>query len=170
MSFKQLHLKILLALAAVVLLLFAQYAAADPLMNATRQRIGNYDFEIATDPVQPVPGKTTKIMLRIASVNGDDLVDVPVVIKLVKDGTELKKMGPIIVPFGHYAFDYTFENEGRYVLYADLKDYGYSGETLTFTFFLNVAGPNDYLYVVLPAAGAAGVAGAVVFIKKKNRA
>jgi hypothetical protein len=169
MSFKQFRLKILFVLAAMVLLFFAQYAAADPLMNATRQRIGNYDFEIATDPVQPVSEKTTKIMLRIASVNGDDLVDVPVVIRLVKDGTELKSMGPIIVPYGHYAFEYTFEKEGRYVLYADLKDYGYSGETLTFTFFLNVAGPNDYLYLVLPAAGAA-VAGAVVFIKKKNRA
>ncbi|NOJ27770.1 MAG: hypothetical protein DA330_07155 [Nitrososphaera sp.] len=161
-------MRFLLAVALLLVLLVSiQHATADPLINSTKQRIGNYDFEIATDPSQLVSGKAGKIMIRIASVNGDDLIDVPVVARLEKDGTEIWKKGPVIVPFGHYTFEHVFEKEGRYVLYADLNDYGYSGQTLTFTFFLDVAGPNDYLYMVLPAVGVAGLA--AVILKKRMR-
>ena len=53
----------------------------------------------------------------------------------------------------------------------DLNDYGYSGETLTFTFFVNVAGPLDYLYIAAPSAAAlaAGIAATLVFLKRKNK-
>ncbi len=164
---KVLFLVLAVAVAASVL----QPAFADPLGNVmSRQRIGNYDFEVATEPAPVVAGAPAKVMLRIASVNGDDLVDVPVAIRLVKDGEEIQKLGPVVVPFGHYTYERTFAEPGRYVLYADLTDYAYSGETLTFTFVLNVAGPNDSLYVLVPGIGAAGAAaaGAIMLMKRRK--
>jgi hypothetical protein len=146
-------------------------AIADPLQNAAKQRIGNYDFQMTSEPKNPSAGVPTLILLRIAGVNGDDLVDVPLVIRIAKDGAELQRTNPIIVPYGHYTYEYTFAEPGRYALYIDLKDYAYSGETLTFTFLINVVGPADYLYTVLPAAAgttAAAVA-AISFLKKKKR-
>lgn len=169
----RLAVKGLLFAAIMISLLLTQQAAADPLNNAvTRQRIGNYDFEVGLTPNPPVAGSPSSLMLRLAGVNGDDLVDVPVTLRLVRDGDEIYGIGPVIVPFGHYTLDYTFSEPGRYALYADLEDYAYSGETLTFTFLLNVAGPNDYLYTLVPGIGvaAAGAAGAIVVVKRRKKA
>ena len=156
---------------AIILLAASANAFADPLKNAYRQRIGNYDVEMTTEPKSPLVGSPTNILIRIAGVNGDDLVDVPITIRLVKDGAELQRTNPIIVPYGHYTHEYTFVQAGRYVLYVDLNDYSYSGEILTFTFFVNVAGPLDYLYVAAPSAAAvvAGIAGTLVFLKRKKK-
>jgi len=156
---------------AIILLAASANAFADPLKNAYRQRIGNYDVEMTTEPKSPLVGSPTNISIRIAGVNGDDLVDVPITIRLVKDGAELQRTNPIIVPYGHYTHEYTFVQAGRYVLYVDLNDYSYSGEILTFTFFVNVAGPLDYLYVAAPSAAAvvAGIAGTLVFLKRKKK-
>jgi hypothetical protein len=138
----------------------------------SRQRIGNYDFEMTTEPAQIVSGAPAKVMLRIAGVNGDDLIDVPLTLRLVRDGQEIQRLGPLVVPFGHHVYERTFEEPGRYVLYADLTDYAYSGETLTFTFILNVAGPYDLLYFLVPGIGAAGAAaaGAIMLKRRKARA
>ncbi len=146
-------------------------AFGDPLLNSSKQRIGNYDFEMATEPKSPVVGSPTKIMLRMAGVNGDDLVDVPIVVRMVKDGEELQRTSPIVVPYGHHTIDHTFQEAGRYALYVDLKDYAYSGETLTFTFLLDIAGPLAYLSVVIPvlAGGASAAVIAVVMMKKRKR-
>lgn len=145
-------------------------AFADPLQGAYRQRIGNYDVEMTTEPKSPIVGDPANVLIRIAGVNGDDLVDTQIMMRIVKDGAELQRTNPIIVPYGHYTHEYMFGEAGRYVLYIDLNDYSYSGETLTFTFFVNVAGPFDYLYVAAPSAGAivAGIAGTLVFMKRKK--
>jgi hypothetical protein len=157
------------SLVAASLVAGGQQAFADPLANAYRQRIGNYDVEMTTEPTSPLAGSSTKILVRIAGVNGDDLVDVPIMARLAKDGEELQR-NVVIVPYGHYTQEYTFAEAGRYVLYVDLNDRSYSGETLTFTFFVNVAGPFDYLYVVAPSAAAvaAGIGGTLVFVRKRK--
>lgn len=146
-------------------------AFADPLLNASKQRIGNYDFEMTTEPKSPVVGSPTKILLRMAGVNGDDLVDVPIIVRMVKGGEELQRTTPIVVPYGHHTIEYTFPEPGRYVLYVDLKDYAYSGETLTFTFLLDISGPLAYLSVVIPvlAGGASAAVIAMVMMKKRKR-
>jgi hypothetical protein len=163
---------LIIALLAVALLASSAQAFADPLQNAYRQRIGNYDIEMTTEPKSPLVGSPTSILIRIAGVNGDDLVDTQIMLRLAKDGSELQRTNPIIVPYGHHTFEYTFSEAGRYVLYVDLNDYSYSGETLTFTFFVNVAGPFDYLYIAAPSAGvaAAAIAGTIIFMKRKRQA
>lgn len=153
---------------AVFLLLALQQAFADPLVgDVTRQRIGNYDFDIATEPSPPKAGEPATIMLRVAGVNGDDLVDVPMQIRIEKDDHPLQRVGPLVVPLGHYNYTYVFSEPGRYVLYADLRDYAYSGEVLTFTFFLIVPGPADYLLPGIGAAAAATV-GAIVILRRRR--
>src|SRR5687768_16236188 len=76
-------------------------AFADPLLGASKQRIGNYDFEMTTQPKNLDAGKPAVLMLRFAGVNGDDLVDVPITVRIVKDGAEIYRTNPIIVPYGH---------------------------------------------------------------------
>jgi hypothetical protein len=151
----------------------AGYVFADPLQGAYKQRIGNYDFEMTTEPKSPTAGSSpTNILIRISGVNGDHLVNVPIMMRLVKDGVALQTTNPIIVPFGHYTHEFTFAQAGRYVLYVDLNDYIYSGEILTFTFFINVAGSFDYLYIALPSAAVVAVAGivsVVIFMKGKKK-
>jgi hypothetical protein len=166
----------IILLASGLLLLLPAAAFADPLQNAYRQRIGNYDVEMTTEPKSPVVGAPASILIRIAGVNGDDLIDIPIRIALAKLGgdtvQEIARTDPIVVPYGHYTYDYTFSEPGRYVLYVYLNDYAYSGQTLQFTFFVNVTGPFDYyLYVAVPAAlgVAAAGAGAAFFMKRKKR-
>jgi hypothetical protein len=163
---------IIVGLFVVALLTSSAQAFADPLQNAYRQRIGNYDMQLATDPKNPVVGNPTRIQIRIAGVNGDDLVNVPIQIRLVDSQNKvLQYSSTIIVPAGHYFYDRTFSEPGRYVVYVDLKDTSYSNSILTFTFFVNVAGPFDYLYVVVPSAAAiaVGVAGTLVIMKKRKK-
>ena len=145
---------------------------ADLLQGASKQRIGNYDVEMTTEPKSPTVGSSpTNILIRIAGVNGDHPADVPIMMRLVKDGTVLQTTNPIIIPSGHYIHEFVFSEAGRYVLYIDLNDYIYSGEVLTFTFFINVSGPFDYLYVAVPSVGvvAVGIVAAVVFMKGRKK-
>lgn len=145
---------------------------ADLLQGASKQRIGNYDVEMTTEPKSPIVGDSpTNILIRIAGVNGDHPADVPIMMRMVKDGVVLQTTNPIIIPSGHYIHEFVFSDAGRYVLYVDLNDYIYSGEVLTFTFFINVSGPFDYLYIAVPLAAvvAVGIVSAVVFMKGKKK-
>jgi len=152
----------------------SEHAFADLLQGGSKQRIGNYDVEMTTEPKSPTVGSSsspTNILIRIAGVNGDHPADVPIMIRLVKDGVVLQTTNPIIVPSGHYIHEFTFAQAGRYVLYVDLNDYIYSGEILTFTFFINVSGPFDYLYIAVPSAAvvAVGTVSMLVFMKAKKK-
>ena len=146
---------------------------ADLLQGGSKQRIGNYDVEMTTEPKSPTVGDSpANILIRIAGVNGDHPADVPIMMRLVKDSVVLQTTNPIIVPSGHYIHEFTFAQAGRYVLYVDLNDYIYSGEVLTFTFFINVSGPFDYLYIAVPSSAAVvavGIVSAVVFMKGKKK-
>jgi hypothetical protein len=133
---------VFLLIIVVVLLIIGslstQQAVADPLKNSILQRIGNYNIEMKTDPKIPVAGQNTKILLRISSVNGDELVDVPVVITLFKEGVTLEKTHPIFVPYGHFTHEYVFSKAGVYGLNVDINDTGYSGQNIAFMFPINV--------------------------------
>ncbi|HKI08223.1 MAG TPA: hypothetical protein VKA09_07480 [Nitrososphaeraceae archaeon] len=160
-------------LVAGLTLVTSGHVFADLLKGASKQRIGNYDVEMTTEPKSPTVGGSspTNILIRISGVNGDHPADVPIMMRLVKDGVVLQTTNPIIVPSGHHIHEFAFAQAGRYVLYVDLNDYIYSREVLTFTFFINVSGPFDYLYIAVPSAAvvAVGIVSAVVFIKGKKK-
>lgn len=146
-------------------------AYADPIQNARTERIGNYEFQMTTQPKDPVQGVPAKILLRIATVDGSDLVDVPIVIRITdSDGNLIEKTNPIVLPAGHYTYPITFTQPGRKTVYVDLSDNEFTGQTLTFTFFTNVASPYDFLYLVLPSVAAIALVILVVrYITKKRK-
>ena len=130
---------ILICLNATVMTI--QEAFADSIKGSIRQNIGNYNMEMKTDPSNPVASQNVKILLRIGSINGDDLVDLPILIRISHDGHNLTKTNPILVPYGHYTYNYIFQKPGIYTLNVDINNDYYSGQNITFTFPVNVNGP-----------------------------
>jgi hypothetical protein len=118
-----------------------QEAFADSIKGSIRQNIGNYNMEMKTDPSNPVANQNAKILLRIGSINGDDLVDLPILIRISHDGHNLTKTDPILVPYGHYIYNYIFQKPGIYTLNVDINNDYYSGQNISFTFPVNVNGP-----------------------------
>jgi hypothetical protein len=118
-----------------------QEAFADSIKGSIRQNIGNYNMEMKTDPSNPVASQNAKILLRIGSINGDDLVDLPILIRISHDGHNLTKTDPILVPYGHYIYNYIFQKPGIYTLNVDINNDYYSGQNISFTFPINVNGP-----------------------------
>lgn len=152
------------------------HAYADPLKNSIRQVIGNYNMEMRTDPKIPVSGQTTAISLRISSVNGDDLVDLPIVIRISNGGGELERTHPILVPYGHYIYKHTFSEAGIYAVDIDINDTNYSGQSIVFTFPINVSSSfaGYPLSSILPLAAGAVISVAitgiivVIFLNKRK--
>jgi hypothetical protein len=118
-----------------------QEAFADSIKGSIRQNIGNYNMEMKTDPSYPVASQNSKILLRIGSINGDDLVDLPILIRISHDGHNLTKTTPILIPYGHYIYNYIFQKPGIYTLNVDINNDYYSGQNISFTFPVNVNGP-----------------------------
>jgi hypothetical protein len=123
---------------------------ADSLKSALKQRIGNYEVEMVTDPKSPVIGQNNRILLRFGSINGDDLIDVPLVIRIFKDNIELEKTRQILVPYGHYNYNYVFPESGRYIVFVDVNDVAYSNQILNFIYFIDV--PESWNNSSLPLA------------------
>ena len=156
---------------------------ADTIKGAIRQRIGNYDMEMKTLPQNPVVNTNSKIQLRIGSVEGDELVDIPIVIRISKGGSELTRTNPISVTYGHFTFPYTFNQSGIYSLDVDVYDTSYNSQNITFTFpitvvnqfmsFFTPSEPLDAVYVVIVlivVSIISGVAGTVYVRRKKAHA
>ena len=155
---------------------------ADTIKGAIRQRIGNYDMEMKTLPQNPVVNTNSKIQLRIGSVEGDELVDIPIVIRISKGGSELTRTNPISVTYGHFTFPYTFNQSGIYSLDVDVYDTSYNSQNITFTFpitvvnqfmsFFTPSEPLNAVYVVIVlivVSIISGIAG-TVYIRRKAHA
>jgi hypothetical protein len=148
---------------------------ADSLKSAIKQRIGNYEVEMVTDPKNPVIGENSRILLRFGSVNGDDLIDVPIVIRIVKDNVALERTQQILVPYGHYNYDYVFPEPGRYLVYVDVNDVAYSRQTLNFIYFIDIAESWNYgslslaISVVVVITVGITVIVSVIFLKRKKK-
>jgi hypothetical protein len=158
----------------VIGLLFNQQAIADSLKNSILQRIGNYNIEMKTDPKIPIAGQNTKIFLRISSVNGDELVDVPIVITIIKDGVNLEKTHPIFVPYSHFTHEYVFSKAGVYAVNIDINDSGYSDQNIAFTFPINVLDSFAVYFsssVLLPLASViiSVIIGATILLNRRKK-
>jgi hypothetical protein len=123
--------------------MFLSYA--DSLKNSISQRIGNYNMEMKTDPINPIAGQNTNVLLRISNIDGEDLIElIFIIIKISKAGTELESAPhPILVPYGHYTYSYVFSEAGIYALQVEITDnyyYAYPGQqNITFTFPISVS-------------------------------
>ena len=140
-----------------------QEAFADSIKGSIRQNIGNYNMEMKTDPSNPVASQNAKILLRIGSINGDDLVDLPILIRISHDGHNLTKTDPILVPYGHYIYNYIFQKPGIYALNIDIINDYYSGQNISFTFPVNVNGPFLFFpYVNLSSSSGITMVGIII--------
>jgi hypothetical protein len=149
---------------------------ADSLKSALKQRIGNYEVEMVTDPKSPVIGQNNRILLRFGSINGDDLIDVPIVIRIFKDNIELEKTRQILVPYGHYNYNYVFPESGRYIVFVDVNDVAYSNQILNFIYFIDVPEswnnsslPLAIITVVVIAIVITTIVSLIFFQRKKKR-
>jgi hypothetical protein len=112
---------------------------ADMPMGGLRQKIGNYDVSVKTDPPQPHTGATVKILMAINAINGDDISGIPVDITIKDDGSVLSGLNrPVAVPNGHYIYQYEFEKPGIYSLEVDIYDIYFTGRQVSFTFPIEV--------------------------------
>jgi hypothetical protein len=111
---------------------------ADILTNSLTQRIGNYNVDMKTAPPNPLAGQTTEILFKISTVNGEDLVDQPIMINISKDGVREETTHPIFVPYGHYTHEFVFKESGLYALDLAILNDPDTGENITFEFPLHV--------------------------------
>ena len=140
-----------------------QEAFADSIKGSIRQNIGNYNMEMKTDPSNPVVSQNAKILLGIGSINGDDLVDLPILIRISHDGHNLTKTNPILVPYGHYIYNYIFQKPGIYTLNVDINNDYYSGQNISFTFPVNVNGPFLFFpYINLSSSSGITMVGIII--------
>jgi hypothetical protein len=111
------------------------------------QKNGNFQVELSTVPPKPLLHKNTDIFLRITSTAGDELIELPVYLSLGKDGKISSISSPssssnlTMVRSGHHNFNTVFSDQGKYLLFLDIKDIYYTGSILHFIFELNVEMP-----------------------------
>jgi hypothetical protein len=167
-----------MTIATVLILLilpfYLMHCYADQLTNALQQRIGNYNIQLKTEPNIPITNETTKITLRIGSVNGDEIVDLPVIIRISKDNVVLSNSTPIFIQYGHYTFSYRFPQAGVYGMNIVIQKDPSSNQDIIFTFPINISNRfavffYTYSYPLL-FIGAAGIAITIFagVVHKKN--
>lgn len=108
--------------------------------NGTQiQQNGNFVVDLFVNPQNPLINKNTDIFLRFTSKAGDELIELPVSINLLKDGQANKNTNNyVIIQQGHYNFNYKFTEPGKYLLYVNVKDIFYTHSVLNFIFVINV--------------------------------
>ena len=146
-------------------------AFAHQLFNSSGQKIGNYYVQVATDPEIPTTGENTKLMMRVSSVDGTELSDVPISISISRNGQEIEKIPQIIVTEGHHELDYKFLEPGNYVFYVYLQDIYFSGETITYIFNISTLNPFGYIFysLITFAVVTPLVVIAIIYVTNKRR-
>jgi hypothetical protein len=147
------------------------------------QTNGNFKVELSTNPPKIELNKTTDILLRVTSTTGEEIMELPVYLSLAKDGKNDNNLSQSLamVRNGHYNFKSILPDQGKYLLFVNIKDIYYTQTTLNFIFELNVEVPAteqfynilktlfiNYYYVYIPIALLISV---VVVLKnhRKNR-
>ena len=173
------HVTIALGMALLVTASLAQREVfSDSLTGgALTQRIGNLDVELKTVPATPLAGGKTIIFLRIGSLNGVDVTDQPINIKITKQSEEIMKSETIIVPDGHYTYPYEFATPDIYGIIIEIKSHvpavekkssalswDTGSQSLQFTFPINVHSKSAFWFSDIQLSLAIGVSIAVCAI------
>ncbi|MDF0680203.1 MAG: hypothetical protein P0116_04485 [Candidatus Nitrosocosmicus sp.] len=120
------------------------FGGNDASLNGTQtQSIGNYVVDLLVNPSKPMIGKDTSFLFRLTSKAGDELIELPVSFSIFKDGKSIfsNPNNFTLVRQGHYDFNYTFSEPGRYILFVDIKDIFYTLNILNSEFEVNVQVP-----------------------------
>lgn len=120
------------------------FGGNDASLNGTQtQSIGNYMVDLLVNPSKPTIGKDTSFLFRLTSKAGDELIELPVSFSIFKDGKPIfsNPNNFTLVRQGHYDFNYTFSEPGRYILFVDIKDIFYTLNILNSEFEVNVQVP-----------------------------
>ena len=157
------------------------FGGSDASFNGTQtQTIGNYVVELLVNPSKPMIGKDTSFLFRLTSNAGDELIELPVSFSIFKDGKPVfsNPNNFTLVRQGHYDFNYTFSEPGKYVLFVDIKDIFYTLNILNSKFEVNVQVPIaeriydllqtfvvNYYYIYILLAALIGIS----FIVKSRR-
>jgi hypothetical protein len=131
------------------------------------QTNGNFKVELSTNPPKIVLNKTTDILLRVTSTTGEEIMELPVYLSLAKDGKNNNNTSQSLamVRNGHYNFKSIFPDQGKYLLFVNIKDIYYTQSLLSFIFEINAEAPAteqfynilkslfiNYYYVYIPIA------------------
>ena len=120
------------------------FGGNDASFNGTQtQTIGNYVVDLLVNPSKPIIGKDISFLFRITSNAGDELIELPVSFSIFKDGKPVfsNPNNYTLVRQGHYDFNYTFNEPGKYVLFVNIKDIFYTLNILNFVFEVDVQVP-----------------------------
>ena len=127
-------------------------------------------------------GKDTAFLMQVKSTQGDEIIELPVSFYILKDGNPVfsNPDNYIMVRQGHYDFNYTFSEPGKYLLFVDIKDIFYTLDILSTTFEIDVQVPvleriNDsvksfvinYYYIFVILAALVGISYAIR-VKRRN--
>jgi hypothetical protein len=120
------------------------FGVNDASFNGTQtQTIGNYVVELLVNPSKPMIGKDISFLFRLTSNAGDELIELPVSFSIFKDGKPVfsNPNNFTLVRQGHYDFNYTFREPGKYILFVDIKDIYYTLNILNSAFEVDVQVP-----------------------------
>jgi len=120
------------------------FGGNDASFNGTQTKsIGNYTVEFLVNPSKPIIDRTTSFVFRLTSNAGDVLIELPVSFYFFKDGKPVfsNPNNFTLVSQGHYDFNHTFSEPGKYLLFMDIKDIFYTLDIVNFMFEVDVGLP-----------------------------
>jgi hypothetical protein len=147
---------------------------ADIQKNGLRQKIGEYELQLSTTPLNPLNGRITNILISINVSNTDLLLtDIPVVLKITKNNEEISVSNPIFVTGGHLNYPYVFKSPGTYGLDIDFLKNSIEGDSPTniltsFEFPLQISDSNQIPFVPLVIGVLVAGAGIAFLVIRKN--
>ena len=146
--------------------------------------IGNLDVELKTVPATPISGERTVIFLRIGSINGVDVTDQPINIKITKQHEEILRSETIIIPDGHYTYSHEFATPDIYGIIIEIESHvpvvekkssalsrEAGSQSLQFTFPVNVHSKSAFGFSDIQLSLAIGISIAVcaiIFLFRKR--
>jgi len=151
-----------------------EMAHADMQKNGLRQKIGEYELQMSTTPLNPLIGGITNILISINVSNSDLLLtDIPVVLKITKNNEEISRSKPIFLTGGHLNYPYVFKSPGTYGLDIDFLKNSIEGDSPTniltsFEFPLQISDSNQIPFVPLAIGVLVAGAGIAFLVIRKN--
>ena len=113
------------------------------LSGTQNQTAGNFVVDLLLNPSKPMVGKDTAFLMQVKSTQGDEIIELPVSFYILKDGKPVfsNPNNFIMVRQGHYDFNYTFSEPGKYLLFVDIKDIFYTLDVQSAIFEIDVQVP-----------------------------